>query len=103
MTTQNDNSSKRKPFAKKLSLIKIQNCRPEVLEFARFMEMVLRENDKGTWKNCTFDYLPLTGGDSMPRWAVKSVPAIMRDPGAYVGNVAMFLFDNLKKECGGLP
>jgi len=128
MTTQNDNSSKRKPFAKKLSLIKIQNCRPEVLEFARFMEMVLRENDhKGTWKNCTFDYLlekldeevkelhecfwypdsrsdyvPLTGGDSMPRWAVKSVPAIMREPGD-VGNVAMFLFDNLKKECGGLP
>ncbi len=108
-----------------ISLPQLKDCRPEVLEFARFMEMVLRENDhKGTWKDCTFDYLldkldeevkelhecfwyPDSRSenfglwnDSMPRFPALGAGKILREPGD-VANVAMFIFDNLKRENGG--
>lgn len=118
-------NSKKDKFSQKLSLIKIEDCRPEVLEFARFMELVLRENDhKGTWKNCSFFYLlqkldeevaelhncfwfpgsDLFGYDNdiHPRFPALGPGSVFRES-ADVANIAMMIFDNLKKEYGGLP
>jgi hypothetical protein len=38
-------------------MIKIEDCRKEVKEFACFMEEILRKHDDRSWKECYPDYL----------------------------------------------
>jgi NTP pyrophosphatase (non-canonical NTP hydrolase) len=38
-------------------MIKIEDCREEVKEFACFMEEILRKHDDRSWKKCRIEWL----------------------------------------------